>query len=93
MTMSNPAGMRVIFLGINLAGRVMLSRELITNNDDYGVSHPVGVMAINAVDEHEELVNYRTLHVTFTLREERTLIRVISARDMHRKERTVYEQS
>jgi uncharacterized protein len=33
----------------------------------------------------------RRLHVTFTLREEETRIRVISARDMHRKERGVYE--
>ena len=32
------------------------------------------------------------LHVTFTLRNEATLIRVISARDMHRKERVVYGQ-
>ena len=35
----------------------------------------------------------RLLHVTFTLRAKGTLIRVISARDMHRKERNVYEQS
>ena len=35
----------------------------------------------------------RKLHVTFTLRARGTLIRVISARDMHRKERTIYEQS
>lgn len=34
----------------------------------------------------------RRLHVTFTLRRETTLIRVISARDMHRKERARYEQ-
>lgn len=34
----------------------------------------------------------RRLHVTFTLRQETTLIRVISARDMHRKERARYEQ-
>lgn len=34
----------------------------------------------------------RRLHVTFTLRSEGTLIRVISARDMHRKERAHYEQ-
>lgn len=34
----------------------------------------------------------RRLHVTFTLRTRATLIRVISARDMHRKERTRYEQ-
>ncbi len=37
--------------------------------------------------------SFRALHVTFILREEGTLIRVISARDMHRKERAVYEQS
>ncbi len=35
----------------------------------------------------------RRLHVTFTLRGGGTLIRVISARDMHRKEKAVYEQS
>lgn len=35
----------------------------------------------------------RLLHITFTLRGGGTLIRVISARDMHRKERTVYEHS
>lgn len=34
----------------------------------------------------------RRLHVTFTLREEASRIRVISARDMHRKERVRYEQ-
>ena len=35
----------------------------------------------------------RRLHITFTLRGGGTLIRVISARDMHRKERAVYEQA
>lgn len=35
----------------------------------------------------------RLLHVSFTLRGGGTLIRVISARDMHRKERSVYEQA
>ncbi len=35
----------------------------------------------------------RLLHVTFTLRGSGTLIRVISARDMHRNERTVYGQA
>ena len=35
----------------------------------------------------------RLLHVTFTLRGGGTLIRVISARDMHCKERSVYEQA
>jgi hypothetical protein len=35
----------------------------------------------------------RKLHITFTLRLDGTLIRVISARDMHRKERKFYEQA
>ena len=35
----------------------------------------------------------RFLHITFTLRISGTLIRIISARDMHKKERRVYEQS
>lgn len=35
----------------------------------------------------------RLLHVTFTLRQNGTIIRVISARDMHRKERKIYEQA
>ena len=35
----------------------------------------------------------RLLHITFTLRAEDTLIRVISARDMHRKERRFYDES
>ena len=35
----------------------------------------------------------RTLHITFTLRNAGEKIRVISARDMHRKERTIYEQT
>ena len=35
----------------------------------------------------------RRLHVTFTLRQLGTFIRVISARDMHRKERAMYEQA
>lgn len=35
----------------------------------------------------------RTLHITFTLRQSGDLIRVISARDMHRKERAIYEKT
>jgi uncharacterized protein len=35
----------------------------------------------------------RLLHCTFTLRNTSTLIRVISVRDMHRKERAIYEQN
>jgi len=35
----------------------------------------------------------RLLHITFTLRGQGQLIRVISARDMHKKERVIYEQT
>lgn len=35
----------------------------------------------------------RALHITLTLRQSNRLIRVISARDMHRKERALYEQA
>jgi uncharacterized DUF497 family protein len=34
----------------------------------------------------------RQLHITFTLRFDSSKIRVISARDMHRKEREIYGQ-
>ena len=35
----------------------------------------------------------RGLHLSFTLRQSGTLIRVISARDLHRKERAIYDQA
>jgi uncharacterized DUF497 family protein len=35
----------------------------------------------------------RLLHIAFTLRAAGAKIRVISARDMHRKERVIYEQT
>lgn len=35
----------------------------------------------------------RLLHITFTLRHQGQAIRVISARDMHKKERIIYEQT
>ena len=35
----------------------------------------------------------RLLHITFTLRDAGKKILVISARDMHRKERSIYEQA
>ena len=35
----------------------------------------------------------RLLHLTFTLRADGTRVRVISARPMHRKERTAYEKA
>jgi len=35
----------------------------------------------------------RQLHITFTVRHHGEKIRIISARDMHRKERTIYEKA
>ncbi len=35
----------------------------------------------------------RQLHITFTLRQEGEMIRIISARDMHKKERVIYEKA
>jgi uncharacterized DUF497 family protein len=35
----------------------------------------------------------RLLHIAFTLRDQGRRIRIISARDMHRKERAVYERN
>jgi uncharacterized DUF497 family protein len=35
----------------------------------------------------------RLLHITFTLGQSATMVRVISARDMNKKERKVYEQA
>ncbi len=40
-----------------------------------------------------KILDGRLLHVAFTLRGDDTLIRVISARDMHRKEKSVHEQT
>ncbi len=37
--------------------------------------------------------DHRLLHLKFTLRNDATLIRVISARPMHRKERDIYAQA
>ncbi|MEA2976198.1 MAG: uncharacterized protein QOF19_1718 [Alphaproteobacteria bacterium] len=39
-----------------------------------------------------EVANGRRLQVSFTLRQNETMIRVISARDMSRRERARYEQ-
>lgn len=60
----------------------MLLLDDIAHNQNEARYHALG-----RTDDH------RKLHVTFTLRAKGTLIRVISARDMNRKERTVYEQS
>ena len=52
--------------------------------------HSEGEQRLNALGKTAQ---NRLLHITFTLRQNGTMIRVISARDMHRKERTAYEQA
>lgn len=54
------------------------------------VAHNGEEIRIHALGKTDE---GRTLHITFTLRQAETFIRVISARDMHRKERAVYDQA
>ncbi len=63
-------------------------------------NHPLLVLADKKHSQNEARYHAlgqsngaRLLHITFTLRSDNTLIRIISARDMHRKERNVYEQS
>jgi len=52
--------------------------------------HSQGEPRIHALGKTDE---GRALHITFTLRNSGAKIRVISARDMHKKERTIYEQA
>jgi len=52
--------------------------------------HSAGEPRFHALGKTDE---GRLLHLSFTLRGAGQKIRVISARDMHRKERTIYEQT
>ena len=52
-------------------------------------SHSMGESRYHALGS---TLGDRLLHVTFTLRADMTRIRVISARDMHRKGRNIHER-
>ena len=52
--------------------------------------HSESEIRFHALGKTDEL---RLLHITFTLRDRGRTIRVISARDMHRKEREAYEKA
>ena len=69
------------------AERVFFNQPLVCLIDDKHSQTEKRYHALGKTDDN------RLLHVTFTLRAGNTLIRVISARDMHRKERSIYEQS
>ena len=69
------------------AEQVFLNEPLIIAEDSGHSSEEARFHALGRTDTG------RKIHVTFTLRWNGTLIRVISARDMHRKERASYEKS
>jgi uncharacterized DUF497 family protein len=69
------------------AEQVFFNQPLLITPDIAHSQHETRYHALGRTDGH------RPLHVTFTLREDGKLIRVISARDMHRKERTIYDRA
>ena len=69
------------------AEQVFFNATLLLLEDAAHSQNEPRVHALGKTDEG------RTLHITFTLRQSGGLIRFISARDMHRKERAVYEQA
>jgi len=68
------------------AEQVFFNEPLLMVED---VSHSVKELRLHALGRTDAR---RLLHITFTLRDGDRLIRVISARTMHRKERVRYEQ-
>ena len=69
------------------AEQVFFNSPLLMLEDLAHIAHEIRLHALGKTDTG------RALHVSFTLRSAGTLIRVISARDMHRKERVIYEQT
>ncbi|HEX9325874.1 MAG TPA: BrnT family toxin [Reyranella sp.] len=68
------------------AEQIFFNDPLLISED---VSHSVRELRLHALGRTD---SGRLLHLTFTLRNDGRLIRVISARPMHRKERVRYEQ-
>lgn len=64
--------------------QVFLNEPLVVMDD---LKHSGNEQRFHALGQTTE---GRLLHITFTIRT--TMIRVISARDMHRKERAIYDQ-
>lgn len=67
------------------AEQVFFNEPLLVVNDTQHSHKEIRYHALGLTDDR------RLLHITFTLRAQNTLIRIISARDMHRKERDIYE--
>lgn len=69
------------------AEQVFFNDPLLTVPD---IMHSASERRIHALGRTDD---GRLLHITFTLRQNDTKLRVISARDMSRKERNHYEQA
>lgn len=69
------------------AEQVFFNEPLLLLEDE---RHSAGEMRMHALGKTND---GRHLHIAFTLRQEKTLIRVISARDMSPKERNAYDTS
>ncbi len=69
------------------AEQVFFNEPLLVLEDPEHSSREPRCHALGETDDR------RPLHITFTLRHAGEKIRVISARDMHRKERVIYEKA
>lgn len=69
------------------AEQVFFNDPLLLLEDTKHSQRESRIHALGKTDEE------RLLHITFTLRHSGEKIRVISARDMHKKERKIYEQT
>ena len=69
------------------AEQVFFNTPLLVLEDTAHSAQAVRIHALGKTD------GGRALHISFTLRNGGSVIRVISARTMHRKERAIYEQS
>lgn len=75
--------------GVSMAEseQVFFNRPLLVLEDSKHSPQEPRFHALGQTDDE------RQLHITFTVRHHSEKIRVISARDMHRKERAVYEKA
>jgi len=69
------------------AERIFFNEPLLILSDPKHSQQEPRYHALGTTDEN------RLLHITFTLRAGGTLIRIISARDMHHKEKAFYDQA
>jgi len=69
------------------AEQTLFNAPLLVLEDSKHINQETRFHALGKTDDK------RLLHITFTVRHNGEKIRVISARDMHRKERVIYEKA